>query len=205
MLKRFVAALAVFFAAVGYALGASSTLSNLSAGTAITDGDLFYDVQSVGSGGVKVTASQLATYLSSKFGLVNKTTVTLTSSQILNAATTPITVVPAVANSIVSVLQSFYIYDYNTTTYTGPSAGEAGLFYQISGFPSFSVPADSGGDGGIPLNGVSYSNQSLNGQALAATASIADIPVVYGNTGTNYSGGNGTMKIIVYWTTVPSQ
>lgn len=52
--------LAVIFATAAYA--ASSTLSGLSAGSAISDTDLFYDVQSVGSGGVKVTGAQLKTY-----------------------------------------------------------------------------------------------------------------------------------------------
>lgn len=49
------------FATTAYA--ASSTLSGLSAGGAISDTDLFYDVQTVGVGGVKVTGAQLKTYL----------------------------------------------------------------------------------------------------------------------------------------------
>ena len=41
------------------AYAASSTLGNLSSGSAISATDLFYDVQSVGTGGVKVTGTQL--------------------------------------------------------------------------------------------------------------------------------------------------
>jgi hypothetical protein len=49
------------FATAAYA--ASSTLGNLSAGSAISSTDLFYDVQTVGTGGVKVTGAQLQTFL----------------------------------------------------------------------------------------------------------------------------------------------
>ena len=45
------------------AYAASTTLSNLSAGSAISGTDLFYDVQTAGTGGVKVTAAQLLTYI----------------------------------------------------------------------------------------------------------------------------------------------
>lgn len=44
------------------AYAASSTLGNLSSGSAISATDLFYDVQSVGTGGVKVTGTQLQTW-----------------------------------------------------------------------------------------------------------------------------------------------
>jgi hypothetical protein len=40
----------------------SSTLGNLPSGGAIAGTDLFYDVQTIGVGGVKVTAAQLATF-----------------------------------------------------------------------------------------------------------------------------------------------
>lgn len=49
------------FATAAYA--ASSTLGNLSAGSAISSTDLFYDVQTIGTGGVKVTGAQLQTFL----------------------------------------------------------------------------------------------------------------------------------------------
>jgi hypothetical protein len=45
------------------AFAANTSLSNLSAGSAIADTDLFYDVQSVGAGGVKVTGTQFWTWI----------------------------------------------------------------------------------------------------------------------------------------------
>ena len=45
------------------AYAASSTLSALTTGAAVSSTDLFYDVQTPGVGGVKVTATQLLTYI----------------------------------------------------------------------------------------------------------------------------------------------
>ena len=63
--RRRPATLAFFFAALWAtaAYAASSTLGNLSAGSAVSDTDLFYDVQTVGVGGVKITGLQLRTYI----------------------------------------------------------------------------------------------------------------------------------------------
>jgi hypothetical protein len=47
----------------GPALAANTTLGNLAAGGSIAGTDLFYDVQTVGSGGVKVTGTQLSTFI----------------------------------------------------------------------------------------------------------------------------------------------
>ena len=58
MLKRAFLCLALLLAPAA-ALAQSSKLSNLTAGGAITGTDLFYDVQTVGVGGVKVTGTQL--------------------------------------------------------------------------------------------------------------------------------------------------
>jgi hypothetical protein len=56
------------------AYAASTTLSNLSAGAAVSGTDLFYDVQTVGSGGVKVTAAQLLTYIQNNIAQVTSIT-----------------------------------------------------------------------------------------------------------------------------------
>jgi hypothetical protein len=45
------------------ALAANTKLSSLSAGSAMADADLFYDVQSAGSGGVKETGTQIWTWI----------------------------------------------------------------------------------------------------------------------------------------------
>ena len=207
MLKRLGAALIVLLLACGYALAASSTLSGLSAGTTITDGDLFYDVQSPGSGGVKITASQLATYLASKgVGVVNVTSVMLTSSQILNAATTPIQVVPAQgAHVIVTVLETVYSDLFDTTAYSG---GPGGLYY---GALSNDVAAD-GGDAFCPTGNANTvcPAGSLTDDALVA-ANVVNQPVNYGvcttcaGSPTAYISGDSTMKVTVFWTVAQSQ
>ncbi len=52
----------------------SSTLGNLPAGGAVAGTDLFYDVQVVGVGGVKITATQLATFFSTNLPMIATTT-----------------------------------------------------------------------------------------------------------------------------------
>jgi hypothetical protein len=53
--------------ACGLAWAANTALSGLSAVSSVGGGDLWYDVQSPGSGGLKATVTQLATYLNSTF------------------------------------------------------------------------------------------------------------------------------------------
>ena len=55
----------IFLSAVAAAWAASTKLSSLSSGGAIAGTDLFYDVQTAGTGGVQVTATQVATYIMS--------------------------------------------------------------------------------------------------------------------------------------------
>ena len=62
MLKRVFLCFALLLAPAA-ALAQSSKLSNLTAGGAITATDLFYDVQTVGVGGVKVTGTQLLNFI----------------------------------------------------------------------------------------------------------------------------------------------
>jgi hypothetical protein len=59
----FIAPLIAALVASTAAYAASSTLGNLATGSAVQGTDYFYDVQSVGSGGVKVSASMLLTYI----------------------------------------------------------------------------------------------------------------------------------------------
>jgi hypothetical protein len=61
---RFILALLVALLS-GPAFAANTTLGNLTAGGAVSGADLFYDVQAVGVGGVKVTATQVKTFTSS--------------------------------------------------------------------------------------------------------------------------------------------
>lgn len=82
----------VIFATAAYA--ASSTLGNLTTGGAVSATDLFYDVQTVGTGGVKVTASQLLTYIAAHVGTVTSVTcngVAITTSGTCGALTGDIT------------------------------------------------------------------------------------------------------------------
>jgi hypothetical protein len=79
MLKRAFLALALALAPLP-AFAQSSKLSLLSAGVAITGTDLFYDVQTAGTGGVKITAAQLLTYMQAGVLNVGTTAVTGGSS-----------------------------------------------------------------------------------------------------------------------------
>jgi hypothetical protein len=215
MLRRLGAALVVLVLACGYALAASSKLSSLSAGTTITDGDLFYDVQNAGSGGVKITASQLATYMAAKgLGLVHQTTVLLSASQIANAGFTssPVQIIPAQgANTAIIVNSVTYAWIFNTTAFTASSGAFGGLMACSSPVSYANCNGLDGGDTSCPTLGASslcFSLSELN-DVTNPVADYANLPVYYavgatGGTG-GYSGGDGTMKITVFWSTVPTQ
>jgi hypothetical protein len=212
ILLRLVLALALIGVPFTRAMAASTALSNLSAGTTVTDSDLFYDVQNAGAGGVKVTASQLATYMSSKgVGVVNKTTVNISSSQILNAATTPVTIIPAQgANTVIGVVSSFYAFTYGSAAYTATSP-DPGLWYGTpSGCPSLEPPATC-----FPADNNDQSVETSTSDAIASSSgagisfattsfgSLANTAVTYFNAGGAFVSGNGTMRITVIWTTYP--
>jgi hypothetical protein len=76
--------LCTLFALNVQARAASTTLGNLSAGAAILGTDLFYDVQSVGAGGVKVTGTQMGTFIWALGGATTSaSTATFSSSALL--------------------------------------------------------------------------------------------------------------------------
>lgn len=85
MFKPLAVALSLLFG-IAPASAAGLSLSALSAGSAISGSNLFYAVQTVGVGGVKVTATQIGTYISSVItGQANSWTAaqTFTNSDIL--------------------------------------------------------------------------------------------------------------------------
>ena len=55
--------IALILGAAGLAWAANTKLSSLGAGAAMADADLFYDVQSAGAGGVKLTGTQVWTWI----------------------------------------------------------------------------------------------------------------------------------------------
>lgn len=66
-LKSWISALGVTAVLCGPALAANTSLSNLAAGASVAGTDLFYDVKTAGSGGVKVTGVQIAAYINGLF------------------------------------------------------------------------------------------------------------------------------------------
>jgi hypothetical protein len=72
------------------AWAANTQLSNLTAGGAVSATDLFYNVQSAGSGGVKTTAAQFATFAWTNPVITGSLTATglVTNADLVNPATT---------------------------------------------------------------------------------------------------------------------
>jgi hypothetical protein len=205
MLKRTLVGLLCLALSLSVANAASSTLSNLSAGNPVSSGDLFYDVQSAGSGGVKVTAAQLAAYLGT--ATITRTTVRLTNSQIANLTTTPITIVPAQgANTIVEVVQAMYVYVNSGQSFT--EGGPGGLYYNNNA--SFAADGGdqqvaiggSGGGGSASAIGLSYANNNL-----LDIANMVNQPVTYSNFNAPYTGSGGGNEVVVtvLWISVPTQ
>ena len=67
LMRRTVAALAFALSFLATAAFAGNSLSGLVSGGTISGTDLFYDVQTGGSGGVKVTANQILAFINSQF------------------------------------------------------------------------------------------------------------------------------------------
>lgn len=66
-LRKWTSAIAALLMSGGVAFAVATKLSDLSASAAVAGTDLFYVVQSAGSGGVKATAAKVATYVFSLF------------------------------------------------------------------------------------------------------------------------------------------
>lgn len=174
MLKRLLVAVLLFcFAQQAYA--ASSTLGNLSAGSAVAGTDLFYDVQSVGSGGVKVTATQLTTYFQGSLKCGSTTNVCFNSSSTFGGDsgftyTTPGQVAIALSTITTNVKALNITGTFNAagTTFDAP------LFMNItntaSATPSYMVDLQVGG----------------SSQLLMSTAASLFLPIGGGVNGGNF-------------------
>jgi len=125
--------------------------------------------------------------------------VPLTSSQIINASASPVTIVAAPgAGKVIVVVNSVYEYTFVTTPYTGDSAA---LLY--GGDPT--ADADVGDDGVCKLSASSLAySGSGTAQIQVATTAAADAAITYGiPTGkTPYADGDGTLKVTVYYATL---
>jgi hypothetical protein len=205
MLKRLVAFLLVLLLGSADAFAASSALSNLSAGNPVSSGDLFYDVQTAGSGGVKVTGAQLSTFILAGFGaggtmLTSKTEIS--SSQILNLATTPVQLVAAPSSGFyIAVVSVTYVLHYGSAPYVD---GQAGAYYGAN----TTYAADSG-DAGTPTQTADWIT-GASGFAVGGVAdfsqplsSIAGQAVDYTINNGAYTGGNGSMTVIVAYLLIP--
>jgi hypothetical protein len=135
-------------------------------------------------------------------GVIISDPITLTASQIENLGTSPITIIEAPgAGYAISVIQTIYSFEFGTTEFSG-SGSNAGLFY--GGNETY--PADTS-DGNAPIEASSIVNSApgigIFGSVSIPPADMANQPIKYCNFGTEYSGGDGTMKITVLYAKVP--
>lgn len=161
--------------------------------------DITYEESSpLENGQVLTWSSVLGAYTNENPTQPAPVTVTLTASQIANAHGTPIQILPApgvgFANQVIS---AYYSFDFNTTAFSS-SGATAGLFYGANG----SFPADNG-DADLPSEGASSVYTSYGSTGPFTSSGVANKAVDYYNSGTNYHGGNGTMKITVVYEIVP--
>lgn len=103
MLKRWLLSLLLCLFLCEAAAAANTTLGNLTAGGSVAGTDLFYDVQTVGTGGVKVTGTQLNTFIWLQGGATTSAnTATFSSSALLVKGSSTGTTALASANASAS-------------------------------------------------------------------------------------------------------
>lgn len=134
--------MAVLYATAAYA--ASSTLGNLSSGSAISDTDLFYDVQSVGTGGVKVTGLQLKTYI----GMTINTGVGATGGTCYPGSTCTIAATLAQGSALTASGSVASTDAFKRVTLSNSSSGQtltlqAGVFSANQGFWAVNINTQS--------------------------------------------------------------
>lgn len=138
-------------------------------------------------------------------GVVLQGVVTLSAAQILASATVPVPVIPAPgAGQMIQVLNVMYELTFGTLAYTGTPSGQTvgALFY---GDNTNNLQAD-GGDNGVFASAASTISTAGNGLPTAVIADLVNQPVVYecvGN-GAAYTLGDGTGRIVVTYTVVPT-
>jgi hypothetical protein len=167
-----------------------ATLPDLNTAGAFSGSEEFYLVQ--GGQDAKVSSTALAAALQ---GLAPATLlsvkVSLSSSQILNATTSPVTVIPAPgAGKVVVIIQSVYSYIFGTTPYSG---GPVGLYYGTT--PN---QADYGQLFFFALSASSFGLVGQGGNQSDLISQYENQPILFTGTGP-YTGGDGTGAVTVWY------
>jgi len=129
-------------------------------------------------------------------GSLQLATVRLSSSQLLNCQSTPVTVIPSPGpNKIIVVNSATYILKYGTSAYNGDGSA---LWWGTS------VTADTG-SGGVFSQGGDSIQQSLPYAAFYETPStfgggvIENVPITFWSPNSALSGGDGTGILYVLY------
>lgn len=119
----------------------------------------------------------------------------ITAADILAAGTTPFEVIPAQGLNVgVVIVNVVYELTPGTTAY---SSGLGGLFF--NGLAT--QQADSGDQSAFTGSAANFAVAGPATQGTIAPANILNAPVSFRTHLLNYSGGNGTGKIIANYTT----
>ena len=195
--------LAAFLVLLSVAAHAQTTLNQLPAGTALTGTELIPMSQGGSSTATATTPAAIKTYVQANGGL-NVTSVTLTASQIANATTTPVRVVPAQGTNTIILLVAPVVYEwtFNSAPFTTGLSG-AGLFWS-DGTSANSLGLDQGDLGCPQITQTAFciSPAESDSTSTLGASLLPNRGLYYFNNGDAYAGGNGTMKVIVTWTTV---
>lgn len=134
--------LITFFACATAAWAANTALSSLSAASSVAGTDLFYDVQTAGTGGVKATAAQTATYTATAIGYAQPASYYLSSNWYTGLWTTSGTV----TNGAVVTANTIYCgFGWVTKSVTIKALGAWVQTGATSSNTQFAVYSESGG------------------------------------------------------------
>lgn len=186
---------------------ANTPISGLSSGSAVSGTDLFPDVQTVGVGPVKVTASQIATYVAGNLGNASGTSLTLTGNlQFSNDAPGYTAIATTGGTTTLSSSSTFYQNFTGTLTQTIKLPDETtisvGTAYVIDNdsTSNLTVQTSAGGAVATVTPGMAgYIYSTSNATATGGWAGYAFVPgsgptggITWGTAGLNLGGGSLT-------------
>ena len=124
----------------------------------------------------------------------------LTSAQLLALNTTPITLIPAAgAGNMISIVNATLEYNFVATPYTVPGGTQLQLFVNTLEVGTDIAAAGLVDQGANTVASTTAANQTTG----TAAATLANQPLTITNSIGNFTLGDGTLTVTVYYNIIP--